>query len=574
MHYPISKPVHYGIAQVYSQPNDPNAQSLLTIAPKFRNHIYEYLLVDSRPITIMKDDEGRKTSNFRGDVAILHTCRQLYHETVGVLYVQNIFRFTHRIGSIEESNQIISSIDTCSRWMEEIGSCLLKLYTVKLNMDMPNIPKYRSLGIRDHLEAFAAHDTMILPLLHVFLSGVARNFSVEFESNATYSPRFLNLRNNQSSRNVELVNQVLLELGKQDTLGLKKTHHLLLDVNVERIGTRGTISYRSTHASKMVIRKFELSEKTQKFDLVPLPSPLTLVHLPDEVIATIAQYARTNHEITYNFITGTINGLGMLNVNKRCREIVRESYLRESHFTILLSSDTFQPHKEVYQRLKPRIVENFWRPFGFNWDSRRHKLPVQAAEDYGNAPTIAVQFEDDDRVYINAWDLLEVTVFFPHDTKIIVRIRGHSIDLHATTLGKIRTYVVALMEERYLKVNPDTRKDTIEVELNEQCLPVRVFCQKGDEGSEDVSSDIGRTVDRVDIFSLHDIVKTRAWRPCEKIPCWSVASGIYFPEKTTHGLVERLRRHGWVKSSSIRTIRKKRISKETHRNFIDLGRVY
>jgi hypothetical protein len=88
-------PIH--IPRTYSSPMDPSALSILTkLPPDIRNMIYGFLFVQDAPVEIIPgylgpiSDRSRCTrlSLARG-VVLLRTCRQIYHEAVGILYSRN-----------------------------------------------------------------------------------------------------------------------------------------------------------------------------------------------------------------------------------------------------------------------------------------------------------------------------------------------------------------------------------------------------------------------------------------------------------------------------------------------------
>jgi hypothetical protein len=540
------KPVQGRIAQVYSQSDDPNAASLLSIAPELRNHIYEYLLVDDKPITIASGDAGCQIVDFIGSAAIIRACRQIYHEAVGVLYGQNIFQFKHGVGIFfHMAVGITCPVDTFSQWTRNIGSCLSNLRNVTINMDMPDIPeKYQNHEIEEEFnDSFESGITM-LPLLKSQWDGVTRNLSVRFESSENDLSSSWDVTPNHSNCNVRLLNQALDELATKGSLDLKSARHFLQKVNIDPTGTRGTITYRSTRYHADFSREFRLSKDTQGYEFDPLPRLSSPVHLPPTVLHTVVRLSRNTQEVTYDFDACITHGadFAMLNVSKQFRRAVGPYCLLDSRFVIILGSGSAYPQKAIYEKLEHRLKVHWEDSKSFSSISLGSITPVEAAYDYGNVPTIVLQFQSTDHIHINAWDLVQATSTFPPNTTISIRIRGRDDYLHSTTLGEIRKYALTLIE--YLDANPtpDTHNSVVEVELDEQFLPARAIFKKEGLGQQRAGVDVVNTVEKVDITLLHNMVRVRAWVPPRRLCCfWWQIPPIAFDDKTIHGLMEQLR---------------------------------
>ena len=532
MHFPIPKPVHGQITRVFSRSNNPESASLLAIAPEIRNQIYGYLLVEDQPIKVFvdsnDDESASKTSSFSGSPAIFQTCRQIYHEAVGVLYGHNVFQFNYKILS-DKYNTVLSPVETCDQWMQDIGSCLSELRDVAINMDMPKRStksRRRHRDMVDNFYEFAVIEIKILPLLDVFWNGVARDLSVEFEwSGETKDSSFHDL-----CLDAERLTQVLSDLGKMDTLNLKRQRPLLSEVGVNADGRRGTICYRSTRSKADVYRNIRLSEETEEYELEPLPSHPNMDDLPFEVIRAIAGLAITNHEVTYNFNTGVTHGndFGMLNLNQRLRNIVNDSFRDNSQSTIILSSKTLRSSIAMFEKLDRRIREDI----GYididaepdEDDIVYHYTPITAAQRYYNAqcpaPTVVLQFQTDQPLHlaavrIGANDLLRVTSFFPADTTIVVRVCGHEESReHTATLYEIRKYMLVLLEQM-VQEHEEAQNLAIDVKLNHDCLPTRINSGPTKLCWDPNLQDYVQRSDEIDIALLHELVKARTWKPAK-----------------------------------------------------------
>lgn len=511
------------IAQVYSRSDDLGAASLLGIPSELRNQIYEYLLVNRPPVNInAKIDAGHKkigrVSNFAGSSAIIHTCRQIYHEALGILYGQNIFHFQYSVQHEYPGNcHIVSSVKTCTKWVENIGSCLSELRTVTIDVGEPYVQDECLLESEMYILDVFQVNTLILQLLDIIWNDIANDISIKFEyinGSSQHMPPLSIKELEVFNGKCEEVTKILHELGKKNCLGLKETRRLLRQVYVDTSGIRGTIIYRGTGHGPEVCREFQLLEETRTYELVPLPSPLSLLGLPTEIIIDIACLALPNHDVTYDFDTGITHGLefGLLNVNKQIRNMVRPWFLSKARFTLILGSDTSQPTKTVYEVLGPRIEESFENVHDHD-PHMRYCTPIEAAQNHENEPTIILQFQNANHVQINAWDLLWTTTIFPPGTTIMIRVRDCSDNVHVTTLSDIRRYALVFLEDLMDKAIPQSWYATVEFWLNEQCLPVRATIQENHQGSEHPDWDVVDVSNMMDITALHKAVNAREWRP-------------------------------------------------------------
>ncbi|KAH6852986.1 hypothetical protein BKA58DRAFT_450298 [Alternaria rosae] len=502
MHFPLPKPIHGQIAQVYSQISNPAATSLLTIPAELRNQIYEYVLVDDRPIVIVDnaDDSAIKTSSFSGSPAIIQTCRQIYHEAIGVLYCQNVFRFDYRV-LCHQNGKILN-----------IGSSLSNLRTVAFRMDMPDIPDdYDDLAFWDHFYRSSLKNIKITPLLDVFWDGVACGLSVRFESTRNRNNPYIS--SYPSRFDVKLLTKVIYELGNMDKLRLMNARRLISDVEVAPNGKKGSIDFRPSNGKAGVRRGFQLSKNTQGYVLTP--SHPKLLDLPCKILKRIATSVYSNHEVTYDFNTGVSHGLNfsMLDVNSHFRRMVLMVFHHQSRFVIILGSANLSSSEAMFEKLERRTADYYTPYVG----RLQRCTPISASQMYRIAPTIVLQFQTDKplsqaKVRVDARDLLRATSVFPADTTIIVRVCGlDETQDHTTRLGEIRKHVLVLMEDS-LSFMLAARVLRVEIELNHDCLPVRVTSW-GKLGFLSDVRNYDKTVETMDTTWLQEMVRTRAWTP-------------------------------------------------------------
>lgn len=547
MHFPLPELAPSRVAQVCFRSDDPGAASLLGIPPELRNQIYEYLLVDPQSVTIgaeLHDDNTISTVNdFAGSSAIIHTCRQIYHEALGILYGQNVFRFqwsVHRAKVLPFPIIVADPVKTYKDWVYDIGSRLSVLRTVTIDTGVPRAAvTYNDLEIEFELDPDAYTDgtatTPILGLLDIYWDEIASNISIKFENTkkARRSIAYSGAKELEGLHfNFERITNVLLQLGKNDSLGLKGTRRLLQQVHVDPGSIQGTIQYRQTSHRTNVCRKFRLSEGTQTYELVPLPSPLSLLDLPTEIIVDITGLVCTNHEATYNFDTGITHAheFGLLNANKQLRGMIRPCFLSKAHFTLILGFNTSRPTEKPYEVLERRIAESIVGCWHYT-PPMKHCTPVRAALEHGNEPTIILQFQTANHIQINARDLLRTTAVFPPGTTIMVRVHGRSDNVHVTTLGEIQRYALVFSEDLKHKATPQSPWHTVEVWLNEQCLPVRATIQ-----------DVVDVSNIMDVTALHNAVEARKWRPYGELGGFrGITRPTSWDDDTFDVLVKRLR---------------------------------
>ena len=558
MHFPIPDPKRSRIAQACSGAVAPDVPSLLTIAPELRNQIYEYLLVEPCPITIenaedisnqiarIKRTRIRKTSDFSGSSAILRTCRQVYHEAVGILYSRNSFRFQYHLRFQDEAAvEIDSPLEVCTGWIDDLGSCLPRLRNITINMDVPMIPaESRDYGFDEDVRECSRQRINILPLLDVFWNSDTRNTSVIFESFENLvndAPDDSDSESEEPELDVASITNVLSELGGKDSLDLKKTRCFLGGVYVDAAGSQGTIYYQSTHYEGAIQRQFRPSMGTQRYEIVPLRNPLTLFDLPNNITGAIIRLALGDQECTYNFNTGITHGHqpGMLNVNTQLRRLVRSWFLLKIRYTLILASESTQSSKAMFERLDRSIAE-IYRQYPLHFCQLLPSChPVSASVLYKNAPTIILQFHTKESlqlaaVQIDAWDLLRITSVFMGTTTIIVRVCGSHNETRDYTarLGDIRKNAYLLLKHLEPETTADTRKLRVQVELNGQCVPMRAAVLKVDDDPQSSVAVTVKSLDSEDFTSLFDKRNYRWWKQldCPKHD-HSFMRSPYWPER-------------------------------------------
>jgi len=225
------------IPKTTSGPADPRAPSILTtLPPEIRNRIYEYLLKRDGPVlptdghadtkrlrqrvksigreqAIDSPDGGVELHLGVGDfrhgfqdcTRLLLSCRQIYHEAVGILYGENIFLFSRAL-----SNQVWSA----STWLSSIGSQYHLLSRVHIDADAYGERHYKKFDL--------------LPLLKLIWIYPHAKCKIVFTPPGWPLPkhprpyRALSSETADPIPSINFMNRVLFTLGTKDALNLKK----------------------------------------------------------------------------------------------------------------------------------------------------------------------------------------------------------------------------------------------------------------------------------------------------------------------------------------------------------------
>ena len=288
------------IPKTKSAAADPSARSFLTtLPPEIRNPIYEYVFKRDEPV--LPRDDHVFLENFRyessidcrqrivdkgfrhglsGCVGLLLSCRQVYHEAVGILYGQNHFMFSHC-----PKQQITS---TC-KWLVSIGSNYELLSRVSIDAD--------GIGITS-----GAYD--LLPLLKLIWNHPQTKCRFAFASSGllladgwnTYAPSIDGVPPSA------FLNGVLFALGTTDALGLKQyaiSSRLMSSITF-CYGDFGSIYGYVKHTDRDI--KHHLPHTRREFDILDHGSKvqwkeskqLSFLSLPPVLLSAINAYAKSS----------------------------------------------------------------------------------------------------------------------------------------------------------------------------------------------------------------------------------------------------------------------------------------
>ena len=304
------------IPKTTSGPADPRAPSILTtLPPEIRNRIYGYLFEEDGPI-IFRDDhahldhagsrlhgvaerhveEENLRNGFGGGVRLLLSCRQIYHEAVGILYGENTFMF---------SRGLFSQMDYICTWLASIGSHYQLLSRVQIDADVFVAKR------------MAGYD--LLPLLKLIWNHPQAKCGFAFVLSG-------NLSTEEHGRNdklygpigpVDYLNNVLFALGTTDALKLRqyaKYSGLISSIMVWYTASTylGYVTYnddddrpcRFSHP----VRHFELLSHGSKVQWNKLRH-FGLLSLTDEFLSAINSYTRASDtDVVFDLNTKKVRG--------------------------------------------------------------------------------------------------------------------------------------------------------------------------------------------------------------------------------------------------------------------------
>ncbi|KAI4644652.1 uncharacterized protein J4E79_011089 [Alternaria viburni] len=317
------------IPKTTSGPADPHASSILTtLPPEIRNRIYEYLFKRDRPVIV---DDGQAHVElwershgihythgsveqqvrdedlcdvFAGCTDLLLSCRQVYHEAVGVLYGQNTFFFSR---FLERQMHF-----TCT-WLSGIGSHYQLLSRVSMDADAP----YRRYNL--------------LPLLKFIWNNPQAKCEFAFvrSGSSEYIGRNKSAELYDPVTAADPMNNILFQLGTADVLNLRQYARysgLVSSIIVwySEFDHHGFVQYDASDISRSFPdpeRWFDISDHGSKVQWKE-SEQLNLLSLPEEFLSAINAYARASDtNVTFDLDINKARGyhVGLSGVNTSLR---------------------------------------------------------------------------------------------------------------------------------------------------------------------------------------------------------------------------------------------------------------
>jgi hypothetical protein len=343
------------IPKTTSSPANPGAPSLLiTLPPEIRNMVYEYLFQRDEPILIHNteafhmtepdkadwgedpvylrltnefyegfDDEIGQDEEFRYDfhqgIALLLSCRQLYHEAAGVLYSNNTFMISRVLDRHDDCEDYGHDYENyiqvayAPRWLTSLGSQAALLKDVVIDVDAMCPPTCE----------WCLWRIDILPLVRLLWA------SPELRDIVTFGHSGRRLTDHEWEYELEdegeeqqrpstdraiLINNVLTSLVVDDALAIQRyaySNRLLESLYLHKELNGGSVQYKTSHFLPWVEHGFKISGEGRTIAPKPQPQHL-LTNLPYATLERVYKYACFNPDgVLIDLDTHTVHGLNI-----------------------------------------------------------------------------------------------------------------------------------------------------------------------------------------------------------------------------------------------------------------------
>ncbi|KAI4610709.1 hypothetical protein J4E83_008323 [Alternaria metachromatica] len=371
----MATPTVIEIPKTKSAAADPSARSFLTtIPPEIRNRIYECLFKRDGPVILDDGQVHRALWNwdhvihltqsgveqqvrnedlcdvFAGCTDLLLSCRQVYHEAVGILYCQNTFFFSQFL-----ENQMRF---TCT-WLSRIGSHYQLLSRVSIDAEPSALIHYREYNL--------------LPLLKLIWNHPQAKCEFAFvHSGSSLSQE----RNNGAGYHdpitvADLMNRVLFELRTADVLNLRqyaKYSGLISSIKIwfHEHDHFGYVEYNDSnipHPFPHPGRIFDIPDHGSEIQWKE-SEQLRLLSLPTEILSAINAYAgASDTNVTFDLDTNKAQGyrIGLSGVNDLLRGDIDHIYTRVyDEIVVRMSTQEARTDFNNFKALQKLLeIENF-----------------------------------------------------------------------------------------------------------------------------------------------------------------------------------------------------------------------
>jgi hypothetical protein len=279
-------------------------------------------LDDIKPET---EDERIRHDLAQG-MALLQTCRQLYHESAGVLYGSNSFHFLRLLDA--DDNEHHKLHEYAPKLLSSMGSQYSLLS--KVFIDIPSFCTPRHSCNSEELQFD------LLPFLRLIWANPNSGCKMSFvHSDLGYNDMLqtLNLSASVTHVSAKLLNNLLLILGHDDALNIKRYarfHRLMPAVIVYPALDglpRAWVSYRSLDSltdPERLCKHFDLYDNGHAVKWAPQdPANGFLLQLPWKIQDVINRYASTPiSDVVFDFDSRTARGLNLnlLHLSKDTRK--------------------------------------------------------------------------------------------------------------------------------------------------------------------------------------------------------------------------------------------------------------
>ena len=291
-------------------------------------------------------------------LGLLLSCRQLYHEAVGILYGDNIF-IVSRVLSRHNHDDLIQGnsanayhqFNYAPLWLRKLGTQTGMIR--KVIIDASAICKPRFI-LDQRVE--------LLPLLRILWAAEWTGCEITFAGTGRRHESSACQRWDHVDPYIGHLNKCIAKIGKADALGLRHlSQSILLDsVLIGRYA--GCVKYYPSPRTKT--RNFTILEDSESIKWVPEQNEL-LGRLWGEPLGLICRYAATTQDVvTFHLGNRTIEGFdqSIFNASRRLRNHFVPAFAEFVPINLVLEStkpttdfDNFKSLRSLYRRSKNNL---------------------------------------------------------------------------------------------------------------------------------------------------------------------------------------------------------------------------
>jgi hypothetical protein len=394
------------IEKTISSPEDPSAPSFLTsLSPEIRNAVYEILFLRDEPVLVHNvpdyypiepdqdccrnrwqfEDEmwefeqaykeaidgGIEFSyDFHLALPLFRSCRQIYHESVGIFYGCNRFvisRALHR-HDLDYDHHFMDD-DYCQllyapAWLSQLGSQASLLRNVVVDVDAI-CPASCTSRMRDF---------DILPFVRFMWFHASDRCSLVF----SHTGRELTVHQGDGIANdsperkrAETYNNILHALAKKDILGFKKfglSKRFLQKITIPALNDVASIHFADEERNYSHLDYLEISDEGRALRVKPRnQEDNRLLNMGRDILCRIFSHVESSalsSEVVFDLNSRTVHGLAMniLQVSKGMRSAYSAPFLAAMRLPIIITASTNDTTTTFndFEALRELIIRN-WR---------------------------------------------------------------------------------------------------------------------------------------------------------------------------------------------------------------------
>ncbi|KAF1954611.1 hypothetical protein CC80DRAFT_567200 [Byssothecium circinans] len=430
-----------------SSPAIAGEPSFVTTMPaELRNEVYKLLFLDDEPLVVMEPQDHRNfgidatppaTKFLSPSIGLLRTCRQVYHEAIGVLYSGNSFHVTAPPYS---HNIYASQIWYTVNWLEGIGRNLKLVRNVDVDIDpicSAECIEAEEEVSQDGEEENEGKDRQldILPIVKfLWNKSTSRRFKLSFINGGgkVHTNYFIDDDDDFRPTDAKLMNNVLRSLVVSDTLNIKqygKHERIIYGIFIDKSQGHGEVVYSSSRFSEKTSFPHPFSIKKQGKSLAWIDlweQETDYQRLPKHIRKKIVRYAIKNADpITMDIDRNTASGLdlNLLRINSSLRERTKLRFADWNQLTLRMTTTervtsfgNFHHLRQWCRSSLSRMVPDVFEES--QWD-RTHYVEFVLRFELNYMSTLH-------DLRINILDFIQVTSMFDSEMRVVFLLKCHS----------------------------------------------------------------------------------------------------------------------------------------------------